>query len=185
MKNFFHSFVKLVGIVFLCCMHLHAEDVDNARTLDAIAFQTCLSNKNTYIALLFPCFRGHDNKIKHLFQDYGKILHKTIVNLNGNGPLNLLKIAYKEVTLYYNLEKRFTIKQADGSYKLTVVVFEAKSIKDVKRCKRQIRKLLKKGHFSIHINDTHEETIELAQTLLIHENLNFINTKTLKPFSFK
>ncbi|KKQ32334.1 MAG: WbfN protein [candidate division TM6 bacterium GW2011_GWF2_37_49] len=182
MKNFFRSLGKLVWIVILCCMHLRAKEVDKASILDAIAIQTCISNKDTYIALLFPCVHGHDEKIKKLFQRYGKIVYKTTVNLTGNGPLNLLKIAYKNFTLYYNLKKRFTIPQADGSYQLTVVVFEAKSLKNVKKCKKKIRKLFKIGHYPIHINDTHEETIELAQTLLISENLHFINTETLLNF---
>ncbi len=174
---------KLVGIVFLCCMHLHAKEVDKASKLDAIAFQSCISSKHTYIALLFPCVRGHDKKIKQLFQHYGKIVYKTTVNLKGNGPLNLLKIAYKNFTTHYNLKKRFTIQQIGGSYQLKVVVFKAKSLKKVVICKRMIRELFNIGDYPIHINDTHEETIELAQTLLIPENLHFINTETLKEFS--
>ena len=136
MKIFFHSLGKLVGIVFLCCMHLHAKEVDKASKLDAIALQSCISNKHTYIALLFPCVHGHHDKIKQLFQHYGKIVYKTTVNLKGNGPLNLLKIAYKNFTSHYNLKKRFTIQQTDGSYQLTVVVFKATSLKKAIRCKR-------------------------------------------------
>jgi len=107
-------------------------------------------------------------------------LYKTTVNLRGNGPLNLLKIAYKNFTSHYNLEKRFITKQKDGSYQLKIIVFEAKSLKKAVRCKCGIRKLFKVGDYPIHINDTHEETIELAQALLIPENLDYINTKTLK-----
>lgn len=182
MKIFFHSLGKLVGIVFLCCMHLYAKEVDKAK-LDAIALQSCISSEHTYIALLFPCVHGHHNKIKQLFKHYGKIVYKTTVNLKGNGPLNLLKIAYKNFTSHYNLKKRFTIQQTDGSYQLTVVVFKAKSLKKAIGCKTRIRKLFNIGDYPIHINDTHEETIELAQTLLIPENLHFINTETLKDVS--
>lgn len=178
----FYSLIKLVGVVFLCCIHLNAKDVDSVCELNAIALQYCISSQNTYIALLFPCFHGHENKIKKAFQSHGKIVHQTTVNLKGNGPLNLLKIAYKDVTLYYNQEKRFTIQQADGSYQVKVVVFEADCLKSVRRCKRKIRNILNKGHHPIHINDTHEETLELAQALLISENLDFINTKTLLNF---
>jgi hypothetical protein len=163
-------------------MHLHAKEVDKASKLGAIALQSCISSKNTYIAILFPCVHGDHEKIKHLFQRYGKIVYKTTVNLQGNGPFNLLKIAYKNFTECYNLEKRFTIQQADGSYQLTVVVFETGSLKKAVRCKKKIRELLKIGNYPIHINDTHEETIELAQTLLIPENLHFINTEKLKDF---
>jgi len=62
------------------------------------------------------------------------------------------------------------------------VLLDAKNLETVKEMKNKIRALFKVGNHSVHINDTHEDTIRIAKTVFNTNSIHFLNNR--KSVSF-
>ena len=65
---------------------------------------------------------------------------------------------------------------------MRIYVFVCEKLADVLAAKSEIRALFNIGNFSVHINDTREEAIALAQTYFNNNSLQMIN---LRPFVYE
>ena len=66
---------------------------------------------------------------------------------------------------------------------MTFLLVDAKNLETVKEMKGKIRALFNVGNHSVHINDTHEETIRIAKTVFNDNSIHFLNNRknTLFP----
>lgn len=158
--------------------------------LDAMALQYAQLKKNTFIALIFPCIQPNKKAIDSYFKTYGEIVYEKNIYLSKIGALNLIKTAYEDASwigdiknnfkgAHRNVGKRFR-NMTDNYYTVRVVLFECQSLNKVRECKAKIRNIYKIGPYPIHINDTHQETLTLAQTVFNENSINFLNNQAIK-----
>ena len=102
-----------------------------------------------------------------------------------NGLINIKKVNYgKEEWAgnyengYKGLKKHATM--CTGLRKLRVLIFVSESLENVLMAKKEIRNLLKKGNYPIHINDCHNEAIELADIYFNNDKINWLNSASYK-----
>ena len=65
---------------------------------------------------------------------------------------------------------------------VTFVLLDAKNLETVKEMKNKIRALFKVGNHSVHINDTHEDTIRIAKTVFNTNSIHFLNHRRSVSF---
>jgi hypothetical protein len=69
-----------------------------------------------------------------------------------------------------------------GNPNVTFVLVDGKNLETVKEMKKKIRALFNVGNHSVHINDSHEETVRIAKTVFNDNSIHFLNNR--KNISF-
>ncbi|NQZ87038.1 MAG: hypothetical protein HRT54_05600 [Colwellia sp.] len=157
--------------------------------------QTCLdevvqkfieySMDNVYIAFLWPSGKGHKSEAESLFSN---VVYKKQIKLSTRGAFNLLVELYKHMEWVgskdngYKGAKKKLIECFPSFESFKIIVFQAKSLKDVQIVKKEIRDIYKIGFSSIHITDTKEEAIRLSRLLLNENGIHFLNNA--EPYKF-
>ena len=148
---------------------------------DAIALEYCKLKSNTYVVTVFPSAVGKDEQVKKVIQEYGEIIYEKSVHLFNEGPVNLIKHIYSHEKWLGNWSDGFSGAKAkaaacfryDGLARIFII--ESDNLEKVVEAKAKIRQLFNIEKHSVHINDTHEETIYLAQILLNDNSIHFLN----------
>jgi hypothetical protein len=148
---------------------------------DAMAYEYCKLNCNTFIAIVYPVATGHEAQLGEIFSKHGKIIYQKELLLYGEGPSNLIKEVYRGEEWLGNWEDNFKgakIKSEPcfGNQNcVRVYVIESEKLSDINAAKQEIRKIFNLGNHSIHINDTHGETVRLSQILLNDNSIKLLN----------
>jgi len=160
---------------------------------DAMAMQYCILKKNTYMVTVTPAAVGKDAEIKNILNQFGIIVYRKNVLLTWNGTINFTRLAYKGESWLGTFASNFAGAQNKASFcfgqdhrknnPMRVFLFECDSLEKVKLCKQAIRSLFHIQNHSVHINDTHEQSIEMTQALFVKNSIHFLNHA--KPKSFK
>lgn len=137
---------------------------------DQEAYMYCLENKKSHVAILWPKAHGKDIELENIFNKYGLIKYKKIMSVTRDQAYTLFSLAHPKVT---NLAKHYK-EYFSHHYEqpLRIFLVEFANLEITLDCKHEIRDLFDIGHVSIHINDHHEETLELAQFFFITTNNN-------------
>ncbi len=158
----------------------------SANYCDAMAYEYCKLKENTYLALLFPSAVGHDDEARTILQQYGSIFYEKEVRLFNNGPLLLMTQIYKNENWLGDLSNNFggAHTKARECFRsnspLRVFLVETDNQQGLKDAKDKIRAIYKISNHSIHINDTHDETVRVSQLLFNENSIHFLNHATLK-----
>jgi len=131
----------------------------------------------------------YDSQVEKILEKYGFIYYKKNVDITFNGLVNLKKLSYGS---FWDRESwigtaengfagaAYHAKNSFGKNPLRVYVFVCEKLADVLMAKSEIRALFNIGNFSVHINDTREEAIALAQTYFNKNSLYMINNRPYK-----
>lgn len=134
----------------------------------------------------------NDEKIEKILNKYGHIYYKKDVYLTYNGYVNLKKLSYgfdnwgenswigNERDNYAGAQSHAKKSYGKGKHPLRAYVFVCKSLDDVIKAKKEIRDFYNIGNYSVHINDSRKEALELAETYFNENSLEIINSR---PFS--
>jgi hypothetical protein len=156
--------------------------------MDAMAYELSKLNTNMFVVSIFPRAVGSENEVENILDDCGNIAYKKIVKLNPNGAFNLMR------QMYYGEEwageahnnwpglrsKASLCFTNDNPLKVYLVEFDNVDI--AQETKLKIRDIFKIQNHSVHINDTHEETIRLARVLLNDNSIHFMNNSDSPPY---
>lgn len=148
---------------------------------DAMALEYCKLNKNSYVALVWPRAVGRDEEIRTILETFGTVYYEKKVRLYKYGPCNLIKLVYDgEPWLgdWYNSYEgavKAVSKYFEGAGAVRVFVFEAPHLADVIEAKKRIRSMFGIGNYSVHINDSHRQTLMMGQALLNDNSIHFLN----------
>lgn len=128
-----------------------------------------------------------DQKVEKLIKEYSNIYYKKNVKLNLNGLINIKKLCYKNTKWIGNHNNGFAGAQehAENSFSnnpMRVYVITSENLDKVIELKAKIRKIYNINNYSIHINDTHEEAIELAEVYFNDNTLKYFNQV---PFNYR
>ncbi len=156
---------------------------------DAMALEYCRLKSNTYVVTVFPSAVGKDEQVKKVIQEYGEIIYEKSVHLLNEGPINLIKQIYGNENWLGNWSDDFRGARAKAAACFRynglarVFIVESDNLENVTKAKAKIRKLFNIDKHSVHINDTHEETIHLAQILLNDNSIHFLNYARPKNYA--
>ena len=157
----------------------------NEKYMDAVALEFVRNNKNLLLVNLFPAATHSRNLVDSIISKYGNIFYKKDIKLNDKGSLNYMFQLYKGEQWagdYSNFfagfrEKRNLCFTSDEP--MTAYLIETENAKILKD---EIRSLYNIGNHSVHINDTHEETLRLSRCLFNKNSIHFLNNCKISNF---
>lgn len=138
------------------------------RWSDAMAYQYCKVNQNTFILILFPDAVGKKNEVKRILEIYGDIYYEKNINLTQDGIINLRTYLFNDLN-----------RNENDCDQLSVLVFETSEFNHVSKVSEQMKELYKAGNHIFYINQTHKVTVALAQMLFNENSIYFLNHTTL------
>ena len=149
-------------------------------------------NPNAYIVNLQSIIdTKFDSQVEQILEKYGFIYYKKNVDITFNGLVNLKKLSYGSFwdreSWIGTVENGFAgaVYHANNSFgknPMRIYVFVCEKLADVLTAKAEIRALFNIGNFCVHINDTREEAIALAQTYFNKNSLYMINKR---PYQYE
>lgn len=164
----------------------------NQDIMDFGALEYVKLNPNAYIVNLHSITDcSKDKNVENILERYGFIYYKKDIKLTFNGYVNLKKLSYgsfwNRENWIGNTENKFAgaqmhARNSIGDNPLRAYVFICEDINNVVKAKAEIRELFSIGNFSVHINDTREEAVWLAETYFNKNSLDMINSR---PFAYE
>lgn len=165
----------IFDVAFMKKKHMRAESIDYI-----VNEYVKMQQKGIHVAIMWPKINWKTKKEEVLkaFEEYGKVIYSKDISLNYNGIRNVMLQAYHNHDWVGSYKDHYKGINADlyyGKNKTTVIVYEADSLEKVLKAKKNIRDILGIGNYGIHITDTHEEAVELANMLFNANTVDFIN----------
>jgi hypothetical protein len=160
----------------------------DAEVADAIALEYCRLCPNTHIVSLFPSACKKDEEVVKILREHGNIYYNKNVKFGPLGQKNLIIQMYAKEPWLGTWENDFSgaMRKAAPCFSaegpVRIFVFEAESLQNCKIAKEKIRNLYHIGNDSVHINDSHEETVRLAQIFFNENTIHFTNAASLKKY---
>ena len=148
---------------------------------DRVAIEYAKLKSNTFIVTLFPSANNNYQQPLEVLNRIGKVFYYKSINFSSNGSLNLMKQLYLDeewATAYnglgYITKRNLCFTTNHPTY---VFLVEFNNIQDSVDAKKEIRKIFDIANHSVHINDTHDETIRLSQYLFNEGSIHLLNNK--------
>ena len=150
--------------------------------------------------MLFPSVNFRSDNIRRceaILEENGKIVWTKNVHFKNDGPTNLMREIYTEEEWLGNYENKFkgARKKAElcskkpkyfflgSEYPVRFFIVEFDSLDIATKTKEEIRNLFDLGNHSVHINDTHEETVRVANIAFNDNSIHFLNNSQIKNYS--
>lgn len=153
----------------------------NEKVMDYAALKYTELDERLYLLFLFPVARNKDSEVEDIIQSIGEIAYSKELKLNENGILNLVIQSYRDEKWigsqqdnYNGAKKNANLKYKENELIQTYLI-KVNSYEDTLKIKKQIRSLFEYGNNSVHITDTHEETLRLAQQIYNENSINCLN----------
>lgn len=157
--------------------------------LDAAALELVRKNKNMLLVSLFPSAIRNRNLVDNILLKYANIAYKKDIKLNSTGAFNYTLQIYKGEKWAGNWSNNFsgfrdkTRLCFTNNNPMTVYLIEIEDFSLARKIKEEIRKIYRIGNHSVHINDTHEETLRLSRCLFNKNSIHFLNNANIKKYS--
>ena len=157
--------------------------------LDAAALELVRKNKNMLLVSLFPSAIRNRNLVDNILLKYANIAYKKDIKLNSTGAFNYTLQIYKGEKWAGNWSNNFsgfrdkTRLCFTNNNPMTVYLIEIEDFSLARKIKEEIRKIYRIGNHSVHINDTHEETLRLSRCLFNKNSIHFLNNAKIKKYS--
>ena len=138
---------------------------------------------NTHVICLFPIVHTRIQEVMNIISEYCNIFYHSSTKLNSEGQLGLMKEIYLDDG-WANEEgiRRKGNQCFRGNSEVTFVLVDGKNLETIKEMKNKIRALFDVGNHSVHINDTHEETVRIAKTVFNDNSIHFLNNRKNNSF---
>ena len=138
---------------------------------------------NTHVICLFPIAHTRIQEVMNIISEYCNIFYHSSTKLNSEGQLGLMKEIYLDDG-WANEEgiRRKGNQCFRGNSEVTFVLVDGKNIETIKEMKNKIRALFDVGNHSVHINDTHKETVRIAKTVFNDNSIHFLNNRKNNSF---
>ncbi len=156
-----------------------------AAIIEAAVIKFIEYTSNIYLAFLWPSGKKNLIAVEKLFNN---VLYKKNITFSPKGAFNLIVELYKHMDWVgsteagYSGAKQKLLECFPTFDKVTVIAFQSKNIGRVKEIKKKVREINGIGFSSIHITDTKEEAIRIAQLIFNANGLHFLNYATPNRF---
>jgi len=154
---------------------------------DRTALEFSKLMKNSRIVILYPTAvnMGKTDQVRELIKASGSLVYEKDVHISKKGAPNLMReLYYKEDWAEENNGAGYSVK-ASLCFKTKrffrkmspaiVFLVEFNSLDVANKLKRDIRSIYNVENHSVHINDTHSETVRLAKCLFNDNSIHFLN----------
>tara|TARA_R100000458_G_scaffold59771_1_gene71667 strand:- start:2426 stop:3697 length:1272 start_codon:yes stop_codon:yes gene_type:complete len=162
---------------------------------DSIAIEYAKLKENTFIVTVFPVAtkKGNMLEVRDILVGNGcKVIYEKGIVLAGHGPVNLMRQLYSGESWGGGMHDGYSgyCLKANYCYKDSVehptyaflVECEEGGKEHMLEVKQKIRDIYGLDKHSVHINDTHEETVNLARVFFNDNSLHFLNNAIIQPF---
>jgi hypothetical protein len=148
---------------------------------DRVVVEYAKLKKDTYILTLFPTARGEFQRAISVIEKYGRVVYYKKVDLKENGPLNLMRELYAGEAWAggphdnwhgYRMKESLCYTNDSPTYCFLIELDESEIGRTIKN---DIRNMYGVGNHSVHINDTHEQTVRLAKCLFNSNSIHHLN----------
>lgn len=163
--------------------HFFKKSGINEDIADYMAHKYCLLNDKARIVNLFPINHIDSSKIEQILTKYGDIYYRKSIQLNSQAQFEIVKAMYKDEhwigtneNMYAGAHNRAKIS-FDGKKEITTYIYIPDNNDAAVNAKTEIRDLIGKDNYPIHINDTHEETIILSKIYFNKHTIHFLQNK--------
>ncbi len=149
--------------------------------MDLGALEFVKNSSYSYVATVHSCVdESKIGKIEEIFNSKGKIYYKKEFFLNEKGYLNLKKISYQGAEWLGSPADGFAgandhAKKSNGVWPLRVYILISDSLSNILEAKGEVRELVGLGNYSIHVTDTHDESINISKYVLSNTSIKFMN----------
>jgi|GEM_PF-3256612 len=150
-------------LLFLVLLNFHITILHPEKLLnDQAALEYCRTHPKSFIAIIWPIAQGKSKKIKATFNAYGKIKYQKTAYFSPARAHYILQMAHPHIPdIQEHIAWYFPPGTYDKPARIFVVTYD--NALTAVTCKHAIRKLFPGLQYrSIHTNDTHAETVELA-----------------------
>lgn len=143
--------------------------------VDWLTLMHCRFRTDMRAAVFFPrAHRRADEGIQRLAAQ-AEVARRISVSLTRVGMRRLMRLLYGAHTWWDDYQERRFSQRRWSSRAPATVVFFVPSAAPVRQLKEEIRTALGIGNDGLHTTDTHEETLELARTVLNENGLHRLN----------
>lgn len=153
---------------------------------DAMASEYARLKKNTYVANVFA--EHQPEQILEVLREYGRPVYWKKIELERGAGFNLMREFYLDEVWLSDWKAGFPGAREkarlclEKTPQLTSYLFECESLERVLECKKKLRGLFGGNQHSLHINDTHEETMRLVRVLFNQNSLHFLGWSNFQKF---
>jgi len=148
--------------------------------LDAMAFEYCIRNLNTHIAIVWPQGIRFTDTIREGLQEIGTIIYEKQFVLRKKGPFLFMNHIRDKIENAKKLLSKYFPPTFGKHYPIRVFLIETqRPLAEIKEIKDRVRSGIGLDHVGLHINDTHAETIETARIVYVKNSIDFLNTVKL------
>lgn len=147
--------------------------------MDAMSLEYACLKKNCRVVVIWPAAQGRLDDVEGILTDAGGIVTSKNIYLTESGKKNITALAYGGEPWIGSQEDGYAGAGGKASCcfsnegPVRVYLFESNA--NLLIMKERIRGLFGIGKHSIHINDTHPETVELSQCLFNDNSLQHLN----------
>ncbi|CAN5143806.1 hypothetical protein BH09DEP1_BH09DEP1_3280 [soil metagenome] len=146
-------------------------DVPYQATFDEIAYEHCQKNLKARMAIIWPRANRKAAVMKQMLAACGPILHEKKFKLFNQGPLAVFKTAQPKETDENAAKwiRDYVPAHLHMPYRFRAILFETdKPLDEIVAVKKKIREYAGFEWCSIHIDDSHEESLGLAKLVFNH-----------------
>jgi hypothetical protein len=148
---------------------------------DITAIEYAKLKKSTYVVTLFPSTNGNYRPVLEILSKYGGVFYYKPIELKKYGPLNLMRELYvgepwagDHDTNYGGFSDK--MNRCYTTNNLTYVfLVDFDSHENTIKAKKEIRDIFNLGNHSVHINDTHEQTVRLSKIFFNDNSIHHLN----------
>ncbi len=155
---------------------------------DLAAIELAKSSPSSRIVTLYPSAvnEGKTDEVRSILANNNRVIYEKQVNISLKGASNLMReLYYKEAWAEKNNGEGYSAKagfcfKPKGLFRNKVspthtFLIEIEDDASAVSLKDEIRNLYGIGKHSVHINDTHEETVRLAKCFYNQNSIDFLN----------
>ena len=161
----------------------------NEEYMDQTAIEYCKLKPNTYVVCLFPVVNNKLSEVYDILRSNGDVFYSKQITLNTTGAFNLMRELYLGEKWagdwrnnYAGFREKADLCFSDYS-PVNVVLINLDSADIAKKIKQKTRSLFNKGNHSVHINDTHEQSVRISKTIFNNNSIHYINNTN--PVNYK
>lgn len=152
----------IINIILITFLSYHFTAAPKPIENDLEAYNYCMTHQNSFVCIVWPIAEGKDKEIKKILNKYGSIKYRKKIQLSYDQAYYLLKKAHPHIPdMKEHVKWYFPGHTLQKAARVFIVTFD--DTETAVSCKHAIRNLFHLQYRSIHINDFHTETIELAQ----------------------
>lgn len=144
---------------------------------DEMALEFCRSCPDLRTLILFPVAVNKNEQVKTIINNDASIIYALKININKNFLDNLIKELYRGESWIGGLSSSKFYNKSNACWdpnNNNIYVYLIKPNISTIDLKEKIRKLFNLKKHSVHINDTHEETIRIGSSLFNENSRHFL-----------